>query len=253
MGAAFAAGSAMVKGIGKGFAAGGYTDYGDVNKAVGVVHAGEWVAPAWMVKDPRYMSTISGLEEHRQGASGRTIATAERNSPSNGGAPGYFLGGFTDWWQKHVVGDWGTSLATGGLPMDIRKNLPFNFERNIENHNLWHDFAGWGPQKQGAADDTRTPSQIAAENAYYSGDLPTVGNSSATNTAAAQAMAATLTTPGSAGTNSAGIGGSNATPVSQNMNVGFFGTAQDAEQWLSTQRGRRVMIDFMRQHQYELS
>ncbi len=51
----------------KGFDEGGHTGKRTSNKeAVGVVHANEWVAPAWQVKDPRYADTIKWLEEARK-------------------------------------------------------------------------------------------------------------------------------------------------------------------------------------------
>lgn len=36
------------------------------------------------------------------------------------------------------------------------------------------------------------------------------------------------------------------------VNMAFFNTRQDAEVWLSSQRGRRVMADFLKQEQYDL-
>jgi len=35
-------------------------------------------------------------------------------------------------------------------------------------------------------------------------------------------------------------------------NIAFFNTRQDAEQWLHSQKGRRVMMDWMRQQSYNL-
>jgi len=48
------------------FKVGGFTENdSDNNKAVGVVHANEWVAPAWMNKSPKYKNTIMELENAR--------------------------------------------------------------------------------------------------------------------------------------------------------------------------------------------
>ena len=48
------------------FKVGGFTERdNDNNKAVGVVHANEWVAPAWMTKSPKYKNTIQELESQR--------------------------------------------------------------------------------------------------------------------------------------------------------------------------------------------
>lgn len=53
-----------------GFAEGGYTPGGPKNKLVGGVHAGEWVAPKWMVQHPGFGQLIAGLESARSGGSG---------------------------------------------------------------------------------------------------------------------------------------------------------------------------------------
>ena len=49
----------------KGKASGGYLPDGSVLQPAGIVHAGEWVAPQWMVKDPRYKHIIKSLESAR--------------------------------------------------------------------------------------------------------------------------------------------------------------------------------------------
>lgn len=52
----------------KGFAVGGYTaKSGSDSAPVGVVHANEWVAPADMVRDPKYSGVIEALERARKG------------------------------------------------------------------------------------------------------------------------------------------------------------------------------------------
>lgn len=53
------------------FATGGYTGEGTTkdetgHKVAGVVHAGEWVAPKWMVDSPQFSKTIGMLESSRQ-------------------------------------------------------------------------------------------------------------------------------------------------------------------------------------------
>jgi hypothetical protein len=70
-----------------GFAAGGYTSRGPRNEPAGVVHKGEWVAPKWMVDDPRYKATIAALESVREGRSVR----------SGGDMGEYNLGGLVDY------------------------------------------------------------------------------------------------------------------------------------------------------------
>ena len=47
------------------YAEGGFTAPGPKYKPAGVVHAGEWVAPAWQVRDRRFAPIIDWLEEQR--------------------------------------------------------------------------------------------------------------------------------------------------------------------------------------------
>lgn len=66
----------------QGFEEGGYTAKKSSNKEpVGVVHANEWVAPAWMVSSPEYQPILSALEKRRK----------SRGLSSDLG--GFFLGG----------------------------------------------------------------------------------------------------------------------------------------------------------------
>ena len=51
--------------IKKGHAEGGYTEDGPKYKETGVVHAGEWVAPQWMVKSAKFGPIIGALESSR--------------------------------------------------------------------------------------------------------------------------------------------------------------------------------------------
>ena len=52
-------------GGGGGFSAGGYTANVGINAPAGVVHGGEWIAPAWMVNNSKYSETIDSLENAR--------------------------------------------------------------------------------------------------------------------------------------------------------------------------------------------
>ena len=64
--AAVAAGLANVAKI-QGFEEGGYTAKRSKNtEPVGVVHANEWVAPAWQTQHPDYAPTIKWLEQARK-------------------------------------------------------------------------------------------------------------------------------------------------------------------------------------------
>lgn len=53
------------------FAEGGFTSKGSKYKPAGVVHAGEWVAPAWQVKHPSFAPMIDWLEQQRRSRGGR--------------------------------------------------------------------------------------------------------------------------------------------------------------------------------------
>jgi hypothetical protein len=63
----------------KGYSIGGFTGPGDKNKPAGMVHAGEWVAPARMVSAPDTGAIIQALEYSRVNGS---------SSYANGGGPG---------------------------------------------------------------------------------------------------------------------------------------------------------------------
>jgi hypothetical protein len=93
-GAAAAIGAAAVAAIlavSGGFAEGGYTGPGGKWQPAGIVHAGEWVAPASMVRDPDFGPVIAGLERHRRGyASGGPVAMP---LPSSGATNAWGGGG----------------------------------------------------------------------------------------------------------------------------------------------------------------
>lgn len=60
----------LIASLAGGFADGGFTPGGPKMKPAGVVHAGEWVAPQWMVTHPVFGSLIASLEATRTGAQG---------------------------------------------------------------------------------------------------------------------------------------------------------------------------------------
>jgi len=76
-----------------GFAAGGYTGDGDGpadgsgHRVAGVVHAGEWVAPKWMLAQPKYANVVGYLEAERRGyARGGYTSTPSLPSAATGGS-----------------------------------------------------------------------------------------------------------------------------------------------------------------------
>lgn len=143
-----------------GFKRGGHTGAGGNDDVRGVVHANEWVAPAWMTTHPTFAPVIGALEHARSGS------------------PGYAMGGF----------------ASG--------------------------------------DDIFTP--------------PSVRLSNSASIAAAQSAART----GSPGVASSGGALSRSRAPSGDVNMAFFNTQQEAEEWLKSTKGRRVMVDFMRQQKF---
>jgi hypothetical protein len=104
----------------KGFEEGGHTAKNPSNKkAVGVVHANEWVAPAWMVKDPQYANTIKWLEASRKGRRASKVA-------------GYAIGGI----GQRVTSE-SQCLAQGGqwingactFPQGVRGGTNYTFTK----------------------------------------------------------------------------------------------------------------------------
>lgn len=60
-------GLALVMAAISAFDKGGYTANGPAQQPAGIVHAGEWVAPQWMVRDKMFGQVISNLEAARTG------------------------------------------------------------------------------------------------------------------------------------------------------------------------------------------
>jgi hypothetical protein len=61
---------------------GGYTASVGRNTPAGIVHGGEWVAPAWMVEDSKFSRAIESLEQARTNrgyASGGTVMPQQTN------------------------------------------------------------------------------------------------------------------------------------------------------------------------------
>ncbi|MFA5658497.1 MAG: hypothetical protein WC900_04370 [Oscillospiraceae bacterium] len=67
------------------FALGGYTAPVGRSTPAGIVHGGEWVAPAWMVEDSKFSRAIESLEESRRTrgyASGGTVMPQQNLQPT---------------------------------------------------------------------------------------------------------------------------------------------------------------------------
>ena len=89
------------------FAEGGYTPNGPVNKPVGIVHGGEWVAPKWMVNSPKYRNDIMNLERMRSNgyAEGGIVTTSTSAATSQADSSKQFdnlLGAITGLAQRPI-------------------------------------------------------------------------------------------------------------------------------------------------------
>lgn len=84
-GAAAAIGVAAAMALLGGFADGGFTGSGGKYQPVGVVHAGEWVAPQWQVRHPVYGPMITQLEQARIGSATIRYAPPDIAGFSSGG------------------------------------------------------------------------------------------------------------------------------------------------------------------------
>jgi len=70
----------------QGLAEGGYTGPGGKYEPAGIVHKGEWVAPAWQLKHPVTSSIIASLENMRQTRYVPTYGAIEASKSSSGSA-----------------------------------------------------------------------------------------------------------------------------------------------------------------------
>lgn len=76
---------ALIASLAGGFAEGGFTSAGGKYQPAGIVHAGEWVAPQWMVNDGSVGPLIEGLESMRTGG-GIGAISRPGLAPGRGGA-----------------------------------------------------------------------------------------------------------------------------------------------------------------------
>ena len=104
----------------QGFEEGGYTSKAASNKkAVGVVHANEWVAPAWMVKSKEFAPTLQQLEDVRKRRANRMTGMSRLTS---GGVPGFAAGGSTTEYRFRK----GNGMTTGPRPSPAELNATRN-------------------------------------------------------------------------------------------------------------------------------
>jgi hypothetical protein len=139
----------------------------------------------------------------------------------------------------------GQGYSWGGFVKLLGRGMPRWLQDPITRNlvDKWNPATGTklygNPQEAGSAMvmDTRTDAQRSAlDDLYVASGASAVGGGG---------MAGVGSSPGSIATP---VGGGDGGGV----NMGFFNTRQDVETWLASQRGRRVMIDFIRQQKTEL-
>lgn len=99
-----------------GYSEGGYTGEGGKYEPAGIVHRGEWVAPAWMVKSNPV--TFANMERYRQ----RHNAAAAQDTAAHIGRRGFAEGGYTG---TTTTSDNETNKVLAELSAEIR-NLRTN-------------------------------------------------------------------------------------------------------------------------------
>lgn len=104
----------LILALAGGFEDGGFTSPGGKGQVAGVVHAGEWVAPQWMVKHPGFGGIIAGLEGARNGS------------------PGFDMGGFSS--PSSAIARPGFSPSGGGQPVVNILMDPAQFARMQQEH-----------------------------------------------------------------------------------------------------------------------
>lgn len=109
-------------GAGAGFAEGGFTPAIPTNAVAGVVHGGEWVAPAWMVSHPAMGGVIGALEGMRRGAWAAAVNAHVLSSIQPSATPGYAMGGLV-----------APAAATGGAVNVNLRNVTVFDPSEIEN------------------------------------------------------------------------------------------------------------------------
>lgn len=79
----------------KGYSVGGYTGESvPETQVAGVVHGGEWVAPAWMLDNPFYAPIITALEQSRKGYPSGISKITELKEKLQGFQTGGYVSGF---------------------------------------------------------------------------------------------------------------------------------------------------------------
>ena len=229
-----AAGSSLMK---KGFATGGDTGGSNPGRVAGVVHEQEWVAPAWMRKNPKYAGMIDWLESERTG-----------NSRGSGNAAdGYSLGG----WVKKlllphtwITPKWNLAQKVG-LPRWMDESLQFDSKNPFWTQSTTRYFRDNGLMASG-----KPPSTYA----WNGSDWVQNTAGSAQPISAANAISDTYaSTSGSSAISAASSSDSSASNSSSGQPAPVFNVAlftpdmqSQLKQYMQSRDGTKIIIDTVR-------
>ena len=100
----------------KGYADGGYTGPGGKNEPAGIVHKGEYVIPADMLRNPQIALMVAGLENFRQTRYTITKGAVKATAPSKPSPKGEGL-------KSALNESFGNSLNTGSINVSSRNSI----------------------------------------------------------------------------------------------------------------------------------
>jgi hypothetical protein len=114
--------------ISKNLDTGGYTGEGGIHEVAGLVHKGEWVAPAWMVAEPQTGSIIKALEHDR---------TNNLSGYAKGGGPGISSSGSGAGGSGSTI--FGSDPEMKALMRDNRQLLNMLLTEGVKNNYTYKD------------------------------------------------------------------------------------------------------------------
>lgn len=246
LGAVVAAGVGLAGRIAKGFSKGGHTGDGDRDEPAGVVHKGEWVAPKWMVKHPKYAPMISELESIRNGNSGGRTGDAEE---------GYSFGGFV----ARLIspnGPWASTFTKHMTKLGAPRWLLEAGQHDSKNP-LWTKAATRWMMDNGMKND---PNGVTGYQ-NINGEWVAVRGQTGLDANAAAAAGLSISRPSALDSMSMGQSAMSASATtsaedamvtgSNNVNVIFYNSRQEAEQYVNSSSGRTHLLDFMRTNAFQ--
>lgn len=120
----------------EGYASGGYTGPGHQNEPAGVVHRGEWVAPAWMIRQPDTSRIIDTLEFIRSNRSQINTSAFKNFSAMSSRGGGFVTGQAKPAETKVVVA---SDPNVAAVLSQVKNALDQNTQANKE-------FMNWKPK-----------------------------------------------------------------------------------------------------------